>query len=122
MFRLFECFVWLLAAYGLLTLLLGTIGLIRCRISGHRPSVRVVLLVRDAEEHIEYIIRNASKKEFASKVLSEKNMIIVDMNSADNTYQLLERLKKDFSNIETLTFDERDQIFNDFSIFSPTPK
>lgn len=122
MYRLFECFVWLLAAYGLFTLLLGAVGLIRCRISGHHPNVRIVLLVRDAEEHIEYIIRNAAKKDFASRVLSDRNMVIVDMNSTDHTYQLLERLQKDFSNIDTLTFEERDLIFDDFSIFSPTSK
>lgn len=122
LYRLFEYAVWLLAAYGLLTLLLDAAGLIHCRISGNRPSVRVVLLVRDTEEHIEYIIRNVVKKDFTSRVLSDKKMVIVDMNSTDHTYQLLEKLQKDFSNIEALTFDERELIFNDFSIFSPSTK
>lgn len=122
LYRLFEYAVWLLAAYGLLALLLDAAGLIHCRISGNRPRVRVVLLVRDTEEHIEYIIRNVVKKDFTSRVLSDKKMVIVDMNSTDHTYQMLEKLQKDFSNIEALTFDERELIFNDFSIFSPSTK
>lgn len=122
LYKLLECAVYLLAAYGLLVLVLGAAESIRCRISGHRPKVRVVLLVKDAEEHIEYIIRNAVKKDFVSRVFSDKNMVIVDMNSTDHTYQLLGKLQKDFSNIESLTFEERELIFDDFSIFSPSTK
>ncbi len=118
MSSLLECFVCLLAAYGLLVLVLEMAGLIRSRISGLRPKVRVVLLVKDAEEHIEHIIRNAAKKDFAARVLSDRNMTVVDMNSSDHTYQLLEKLQKDFSNIEVLTFEDRTLIFDGFSIFS----
>jgi hypothetical protein len=113
-----KCLVCLLAAYGLLILVHGAFELIRCRISGDHPKVRIVLLVKDAEEYIEYIVRNAIKKDFASKALSDKNMIIVDMKSADQTYLLLQKLQKDFSNIEALAFEERELIFDDFSIFS----
>lgn len=119
---LLECIVYLLATYGLLVLVLGATELIRCRIKGRRPNVRIIFLVKDAEEHIEYIIRNAVKKDFASRAFSDKNMIIVDMNSTDHTYQLLEKLQNDFSNIEVLTFKERELIFDDFSIFSPSEK
>ena len=120
--RLLECAVWLLAAYGLLTLVHGMIELIHCRISGHRPNVRVVLLVKDAEEHIEYIIRNMSKKDFVSKTLTDKNMVIIDMNSTDHTYQILEKLQVDFSNVEALSFEEKEHIFDDFPIFSLSSK
>lgn len=122
MYILLECVICLLAAYGLLVLVLSAAELIRCRVSGCRPKVRVVILVKDAEEYIEYIIRNAVKRDFISKVFSDKKLVIVDMDSTDQTYQLLERLQKDFSNIESLTFKEREFIFDDFSTFSPSIK
>ena len=122
LYRLFEYVVCLLAAYGLLMLVLSAAGAIQNRIPGRRPRVRVVLLVKDAEEHIEYIIRSAVKKDIASKALSDRTIAVVDMDSMDHTYMLLEKLQKDFSNIEALTFAERNLIFEDFSIFSPSEK
>ena len=119
---LLECIVYLLATYGLLVLVLGAADMIRCRVRGRRPDVRVVLLVKDAEDHIEYIVRNAVKKDFASKALSDKNMFIVDMDSTDSTNQILKKLQSDFSNIEILPFEDRSMIFDDFYIFSPSEK
>ena len=115
---LLEYLIYLLATYGFVVLILGAVELIGCRAPAHRPDIRVVLLVKDAEEHIEYIIRNAVKRDFVTKVFSDKNMVVIDMNSGDHTYQLLEKLQNDFSNIEALTFEERELIFDDFSTFS----
>ena len=115
---LLECIIYLLATYGLLILVLGAADMIRCRMKGRRPNTRVVLLVKDSEEHIEYIVRNAVKKDFASKALSDKKIIIVDMNSTDNTTLLLKKLEEDFSSIKILPFEERSRIFDDFSAFS----
>lgn len=116
--NLFDCVIYLLATYGLLTLALGAADMIRCRMRGRRPKVRVVVLVQDAEDHIEYIVRNAVKKDFASRALSDKNVIFVDMRSADHTSQLLKKLKENYSGIEILPPEERLRIFDDFDVFS----
>lgn len=122
LYSFLECTVYLLAAYGLLVLILGAIDMLQCRIAGKRPKVRVVLLVQDAEEQIEYIIRYALKKNYASRVFSDKKMIIIDMNSSDRTHELLERLQRSYSGIEALSEKEKEQIFNDFGTFSPSGK
>lgn len=116
--NLLDCIIYLLATYGLVVLSLGAADLVRCRVRGRRPNVSVVLLVQDAEDYIEYIVRNAVKKDFASKAVSDKKVIFVDMNSTDNTSQLLKKLKNDFPSIEILTLNERLRIFDDFGIFS----
>lgn len=120
--NLFDCIIYLMATYGLLVVVLGAADMIRCRIRGRRPNVRVVVLVQDAEDHIEYIVRNAVKKDFASRALSEKNVIFVDMNSSDRTSLLLKKLKDEFPNIEIVSPDERLRIFDDFCVFSPDEK
>ncbi|MEN6314958.1 MAG: hypothetical protein ABFD25_12000 [Clostridiaceae bacterium] len=120
--NMFDCIIYLLATYGLLVLVFGAADMVRCRVRGRRPNVRVVVLVQDAEDHIEYIVRNVVKKNFASKALSDKNIIFVDMNSADHTSQLLKKLKDDFSSIEIIPLDERLRIFDDFRVFSPGEK
>ncbi|NLK86715.1 MAG: hypothetical protein GX279_04385 [Clostridiaceae bacterium] len=109
-----RCIICILAVYGLLGLILGISEMIRCRMTGPRPKVRVVLLVKDAEEQIEYIVRYAIRKEYAAKVLSDKKLVIVDMDSADNTYVLLQKLQKNFPCIEVLKISDSESIFSDF--------
>jgi hypothetical protein len=120
--RLIEITVGLLALYGLVMLVFAVAGRLRLKDLQKHPGVRVVLLVKNTEEQIEYIIRNAVKNDFASIVLSDDRILVVDMNSTDNTYRLLEKLRRDYSNIEILGFNERECVFEDFSIFSPPPK
>lgn len=122
LYDLLLCIVSILAAYGLLALVSGLAESIRCRISGMRPEVRVVVLVQNAEEQIEYIVRNAVKKDIQSKLLSDKKVIFVDMNSEDKTYELLDKLQKNFSSIEALPYQESVHIYDGFTIFSPFAK
>ena len=114
MLNLLECIIYLLASYGLLTLIVNIFDMLRCRIRGPRPVVRIVLLVKNAQEQIEYIVRNSIKKEYASRLLSDKRIMIVDMNSEDNTYELLQRLEKSFYGIETLQYKDREQMYDGF--------
>ena len=129
---LFELVVSLLAIYGLIMLGFTAAGHIRRRNPGKvpglfsdcinspsvHPCVRMVLLVRDAEEQIEHIVRTAVKNDFTSCVLSDNSLVIIDMNSSDNTFLLLEKLQKDFSNIEAVRFEDRELVFDDFTICS----
>jgi hypothetical protein len=121
-YQYLDCIIWLLAAYGLLMLVLDAVEMIRRRIPEKYPYVRVVLLVRNAEEHIEQILRNAVKKDLLNRMLSDRNLVVIDMKSEDRTYQLLEKLQRDYSNTDVLTYEEREQIFDEPSIFSPPSK
>jgi len=129
---LFELAVCLLAIYGLIMLARTAAVHIHARLpekvpgpaadSAHCPpahhGVRMVLLVRDAEEQIEYVVRTAVKNDFASRVMSDHSLVIIDMDSSDNTFLLLEKLQKDFSNITAVRFEDRVLVFDDIAIFS----
>lgn len=122
LYNLLLCIVSILAAYGLLALISGIAESIRCRISGIRPEVRVVVLVQNAEEQIEYIVGNAVKKDIQAKMLSDRKVVFVDMDSKDKTYELLEKIQKNFSSIEVLPYVDRAHIYDGFNIFSPLSK
>lgn len=122
MLLLLEFIVCLLAVYGLIMLVFAAAVRIRAKEPGKHPGVRMVLLVRNAEEQIEYIVRNAVKDDLASRVMSENRLVVVDMDSTDSTYLLLEKLQKDFSNVEILKLQDRAMIFEDFPIFSLSSK
>lgn len=108
---LFEYAVCLLAIYGLFAIIRGLAGKLRCRAAGKRPAVRLILLVKDAEEQIEYIIRNTACKGLNAAVLSDRKIAVIDMGSADNTRALLEKLEEDFQNIDVYKFEDRLKAF-----------
>jgi len=117
-----ECIIYLLAVYGALVLILGAIDMIRSKKASSRQKVRVVLLVQNAQEQIEFIVRNVVRKNFASNASSDKKVIFVDMDSSDETVVLLKKLQQCYPAIEVLQHRDREVIFNDFQIFSPTVK
>ncbi len=114
-----ECIIYLLAAYGVLVLVLGAIDLIRSKITASHPKVRVVLLVQNAQEQIEFIVRNVVMKDFASRASSDKKVIFVDMDSSDDTVILLKKLQQCYPTIEVLQHQDKEVIFNDFNSFHP---
>ena len=115
-----EAAVCMLAIYGLIMLVLAAVEKKSGSGRGPRkhPGVRVVLLVKDAEEQIEYIIRKAVKSDVTSGLLSENSLVVIDMNSSDSTFLLLEKLQKDFSCVEILPFEDRALVFEELPIFS----
>jgi hypothetical protein len=115
MYDAVVCLTYILAIYGLFMLLAGIAGSMRCRVKGRRPKVRVVLLVRDAEEHIEYIVRNAVKSELAARLLSDAKIAVVDADLSDSTFRLLEKLQKTYPGIEILKPGELDKFLDDFT-------
>lgn len=120
--KLPECIIYLLAAYGTLVLVLGAIDLIRSKIAASRPEVRVVLLVQNAQEQIEFIVRNVVMKDYASKVLSDKKVVFIDMDSSDETVALLKKLQQCYPSIDVIQYKDKEDIFSDFQLFSPVIK
>lgn len=117
-----ECIIYLLAAYGALVLVLGAIDLIRSKMAASHPKVRVVLLVQNVQDQIEFIVRNVVMKDFASKASSDRKVIFVDMDSSDETVLLLKKLQQCYPAIEVLQHQDKEAIFSDFQPFSPTLK
>lgn len=109
----------LLAVYGAFTLISCMIGAVRSRSLSGTSKVRIILVVRDVEEQIENIVRNAFKFELTTSLLSDGNVTFVDMDSKDGTLLLLNKLKKDYENMDILEIKEKDRIFVDFEGLDP---
>ncbi len=120
--KITELILWILAVYGMFSLISSVVGLIRLKSHIKCQSIKLVLLVKDAEDCIEYVVRNLAGKDFLTGVLPNKNISIVDINSTDNTYLITKKLKRYFQNIEVLRFNERENIFDETAIFSHSQK
>jgi hypothetical protein len=103
-----------MAAYGVITLIISMLGAFKRRINMQNAKVKLVLIVKNVEEHAEYIVRTVIKEEFASKVMSGSNIAIIDMSSTDSTLNILSRLENDYECLDLLNQDERNRIFDDF--------
>lgn len=102
----------LLAVYGGFSLISGLFDAVRCRNCAGGGMARVIVAVRNTEEEIEYIVRNAVKSELASRLMSDGSIIFVDMDSKDDTFRILQELKKEYANIRILRLEERDEAFS----------
>ena len=89
--------IWVLAFYGLFEIIKNCIYLFTCTKMNSKGTY-VIIAVKDQEETIEYFLRN-----FLFRIIYGKedinNIIVVDLNSKDNTKQIVEKLTKEYEQI-----------------------
>jgi len=106
-----DFFVYLLAVYGVLSLIINIIDSVHPG-SGLRSSgVKMVLLVKNQEETIEGIIRSMFMGDFLRKIGSGHMLTVLDMGSKDKTPVILEKLKKQYESMEVLMAEEKEKVF-----------
>lgn len=92
-------FIWCFAIYGILVMLQeitrkGTYKKIE-------ENVKLIMTVKDAEDGIENYVRELSMgKNFYN------NLVIIDLNSNDDTLSILRELEKENMNLKILTESE----------------
>ena len=104
-------FICLFAVYGALTILLGIAEDIKTRPIGKKDNIRVVLLVKNAGDYVEEVVRSAFRQDFTGKALSACNLAVVDLGSTDDTVKILEKLCLEYQYVDVYTYDEKDKVF-----------
>ena len=96
--------LWFLALYGLIEFTKFLLNLNKkTNLSFDENSF--IITVHNQENNIEFFIRSLISK-LLDYNLNVSNIIIVDLNSTDNTLNLLITLTNDFNFIKVLTLDE----------------
>lgn len=106
-------FIFLLASYGAVSLTFCIMNSIRGRFTESKPRVKFVLLVKNNEEIIEGIVRSFFTEGIQEKLMANGSLTVVDMDSQDQTPELLERLKKDYECLMVYRKDEKDRVFTE---------
>lgn len=114
MTALLKFIVYLFAIYGALMLILSILGTIRARLHLKDSKLKLVLVVKNAGEYIEYIVRDMAKRVLADRAFPVDSLTVVDMNSEDETRNILEKLRNDFDFIELLSEKEKEKTFCNF--------
>ncbi len=92
-------FIWCFAIYGILVMIQEI-----TRKSTYRKieeNVKLIMTVKDAEDGIENYVRELSMgRNFYN------NLVIIDLNSTDDTLSILKELEKENMNLKILTQSE----------------
>ena len=90
--------VWTLAFYGLFEIIKNIIYI--CTYTKLKSKgIYFIIAVKNQEENIEGFIRNLMFRILYGKEEKIKNVIIVDLNSKDNTIKIIEKLQKEYEQL-----------------------
>ena len=97
--------VWTLALYGLFEIIKNIIYI--CTYTKlNSKGIYFILAVKDQENCIENFIRNIMFKIIYGKEDKIKDIIIVDLDSEDNTKVIIEKLQKEYEQIKILSIKD----------------
>ena len=108
----FNIFIYLLAFYGAIVLMITIINSARFRVLNNNPSMKLVLLVKDSEENIEGVIRGMFSEEILRRLLINEKLTVLDMGSEDETKRILEKLTGEYNDLEIVEQGQKEKIFN----------
>lgn len=95
----FLCYslVWIFAIYGFIEILkVIYFTFVKCP-NLENSKIHIIIEVQNCENSIETFIRTFFGKMLDSTRAENSNVVVVDMNSTDNTKTILKRLEKEYN-------------------------
>ena len=93
--------IWIFAIYGLIEII-KTIYYICTYTKLESDGIYFIIAVKNEEEKIEAFLRSILFRMLYGKEEYIKNIIVTDLDSTDNTKEIIEKLSKDYKNINLL--------------------
>lgn len=91
--------IWTLALYGVFDIIKSIIY-ISSYTNLKSDGIYVVIAVKNQEQQIEGFMRNILFRLLYGKEEYIKNVIVADLDSKDNTLDILKRLQKEYNNLK----------------------
>lgn len=96
---LLNAIIWTLALYGLVEII-KTVIYISSYTNLKSDGLYVVIAVKNQEKRIEGFMRSILFRILYGKEEYIKNIIVADLDSKDNTLEILKRLQKEYNEIK----------------------
>lgn len=106
--------VWLMAIYGLFSFFI-TIFKIIGRKHFASEKANLILVVKDQEENIESMVRDAMNSKFVRGITLTGSFIVLDMDSKDDTLKILKRLEQQFPLLEVCSYEDKESLLTKIS-------
>ncbi len=105
-----NCILWTFALYGLIEIIKNFIYIHSCN-KIHTEGINLIIAVKNQENEIEGFLRTLNFRLIYGKENCIENIILLDLNSSDNTRKIIENFAKDYPNIQLLKWNEFEEIF-----------
>lgn len=106
-----KIIICIFAVFGLITLIhsLPESKMLKERIDS--KHITHVLLVKNSEEYIEQVLYNALRNNPYGNRVSKNPLVIVDLDSTDQTLKILKQMEKYGDHLSVVEFKDREDIF-----------
>lgn len=111
---IYDVLIYLLAVYGALTLIFSIASSVYYRTKTENRNVKLVLVVKNKQDIIEYFVGCIFKGSILKKVIPGGKLTVLDMGSSDETRGILDKLKRDYEYIDIIKEEEKEKIFQGF--------
>ena len=106
--------IWTLAFYGLFEIIKNIIYI--CSYTNLKSDgIYIIVAVKNQENVIEGFVRGILFRFLYGKEEAIKDIIIADLNSKDNTKEILNKLKKDYDNIQITSWKECKEVIDNIN-------
>ena len=108
-----NCIIWILALYGIFEIIKNLIYIHTCNnIKG--DGIHLIIGVRNQENTIEAFLRALNFRILYGKENNIEDILVIDLNSTDNTKKIIEKFSTDFPNIVSLNWMEFEELFSPY--------
>lgn len=112
---IFNTILWTLAIYGLFEII-KTIINIYTYTNLKSDGIYVIVAVKNQENKIEGFLRNFLFRIIYGKEENIKDIIVADLDSNDETLNILNRLEKEYKNIKVSNWKECKEIIESIKV------
>ncbi len=106
-----RAIVWTLAFYGLFEII-KTILYITVHTNLRSSGIYMIIGVKNQEKEIEGILRSVIFKILYGKEEQIKDIVVADLNSNDNTKEIIQRLEDEYECIKVVNWRECKEILD----------
>ena len=99
-----SCIIWIFAIYGFIDII-KTIWNRKIHKRIETNGIYVIIAVKNQEQQIEMFLRSAIFRILYGKEEYLRNIIVTDLNSTDNTKELLEKFSEDYDEIKIIEWE-----------------
>ncbi|MBR2786777.1 MAG: glycosyltransferase [Clostridia bacterium] len=108
---LVNCLFWICALYGFIEIIKNIIYIHSCsRIN--TDGINMIVAVKNQEDKIEGFLRSLNFRILYGKEDSIENVIVLDLDSTDNTKDIVSSLSTEYTNVKVLSWNEFEELFN----------
>ncbi len=105
-----NCIFWVCALYGLIEIV-KTIFYIHSCNKINSDGINLIITVKNQENKIEGFLRSLNFRILYGKEDCIENIIVLDLNSDDNTKSIIENFSTDYPSIKILNWKEFEELF-----------